>query len=77
MARPEPTQLEYLSDASFLGNLLVFPPNDRLDWKVFARCKHSSLLGLIVSNKGKFFYDIDTRCHSYKTFLSGADVAAK
>jgi hypothetical protein len=30
--RPEQTQLEHLSDASFLGKLLVLPPNVRLDW---------------------------------------------
>ena len=36
-AMPEPTHLEHLSDASFLGKLLVFPANDRLDWKVIAR----------------------------------------
>jgi hypothetical protein len=30
-ARPEPTQLEHLSDASFLGKLLVLPANVRLD----------------------------------------------
>ncbi len=35
-ARPEPTQWEHLSDASFLGKLLVFPANVRLDWKVIA-----------------------------------------
>jgi hypothetical protein len=42
-ARPEPTQLEHLSDASFLGKLLVLPANVRLDWKAIARYKHSSL----------------------------------
>ncbi len=52
-ARPEPTQLEYLSGASFLGKLLVLPANVRLDWRVIARYKHSSLFGLLVSNKGK------------------------
>jgi hypothetical protein len=52
-ARPEPTQLECLSDASFLGKLLVLPANVRLDWKVIARYKHSSLLGLVVSGKEK------------------------
>ncbi len=52
-ARPELTQLEHLSDAS-LGELLVIPGNVRLDWKkVIARYKHSSLFGLIISNKGK------------------------
>jgi hypothetical protein len=30
-ARPEPTQLEHLSDASFFGKLPVFPANVRLD----------------------------------------------
>ncbi len=60
-ARPEQTQLEDLSDASFLGELLVLPANVRLDWKVIARYKHSSLFGLIVSNERKKFYEIDTR----------------
>ncbi len=47
--------MEDLSDASFLGKLLVLPSNVRLDWKVFARCKHSSLFGLIISNEEKSF----------------------
>jgi hypothetical protein len=59
-AGPEPTQLEYLSDTSFLGKLLVFLANVRLDWKVIASYKHSSLFGLINSDKGKKFYNIDT-----------------
>jgi hypothetical protein len=32
--------LEDLSDASFLGKLLVLPANVKLDWKVIARYKH-------------------------------------
>jgi hypothetical protein len=52
-ARPEQTQLEDLSDASFLGKLLVLPSNVRLDWKVIARYKHSDLIGLIISNEEK------------------------
>jgi hypothetical protein len=52
-ARPEPTQLECLSDASVLGKLLVLSANVRLDWKVIARYKHSSLFDLIISNDGK------------------------
>ena len=52
-ARPEPTQLECFSDASFLGKHLVLPANVRLDWKVIARYKHSSLLGLFISDEGK------------------------
>ncbi len=50
-----------LSHASFLGKLLVLPANVRLDWKVIARYKHSSLFGLDISNEGKKFYNIDTR----------------
>jgi hypothetical protein len=49
------TQSEDLIDASFLGKLLVLPANVRLDWKVIARYKLSSLFGLIVSNEGKSF----------------------
>ncbi len=56
-----PTQLEHLSDASFLGKLLVLPANVRLDWKVFARCKHSSLLGLVISNEERRFHNLATR----------------
>ncbi len=46
--------MEHLSDASFFGKLLLLPANVRLDWKVIERYKHSSLFGLIVSNKGSF-----------------------
>jgi hypothetical protein len=59
-ARSEPTQLEHLSDASFLGKLLVLPANGRLDWKVIASYKHSSLFGLVISDEGIKFYNIDT-----------------
>jgi len=45
-------QLEHLSDASFLGKLLVLSANVRLGWKVIARYKHSSLFG-VISNEGK------------------------
>ncbi len=67
-ARQEPTQLEDLSDVSFLGKLLVLPANVRLDWKVIARYKPSGLFGLVISNKGKKFYNIDTSGLYYKTF---------
>jgi hypothetical protein len=62
LARPEQTHLEDLSDASFLGKLLVLPAYVRLDWKVIARYKHSSLFGLIICNEEKKFYNIDTWC---------------
>ena len=60
-ARPGPTQLEHLSDASFLGKLLVFPLNVRIDQKVIASYKHSSLFGLMDSEEGKKFYYIGPR----------------
>ncbi len=44
-----------------LGKLLLFPSNVILDWKVIADYKHCSLFCLIASNKGKRFYNIDTR----------------
>jgi hypothetical protein len=53
-ARANP--IEHLSDASFLGKLLVLPANVRLDWKVIATYKHSSLFGLVISREGKKFY---------------------
>ncbi len=59
-ARPEPTQLEYLSDASFSSKLLVLPANARLDWKVIASYKQSSLFGLVISGGEKTFYTVDT-----------------
>jgi hypothetical protein len=49
--RANPIGGPFRSDGSFLGKLLVLPANVRLNWKVIARNKHSSLFGLIVSNK--------------------------
>ncbi len=57
--------LEDLSDSSFLGKLMALPTNVSQDWKVFARCKHSSLFGLIVVNEEKKFYNIDSCSQSY------------
>jgi hypothetical protein len=39
-----------LSDASFLGKLLVLPATVRIDWKVIVRNKQPSLFGLVISN---------------------------
>ncbi len=61
--------MEYLSDASFLGKLLVFPANVRLDWKVIASYKHPSLFGLIDNDEGKKFYDTDTCGLYYKHMM--------
>ncbi len=54
------TQLEHLSDASFLGKLLVFPANVNTRLESDCQYKHSSLFGLINSDKGKMFYNINT-----------------
>jgi hypothetical protein len=59
-ARPEP-QLEHFSDASFLVKLLVLLANVRLDCKVIARYKRSSLFGLDVSDKEKMVYNIENQ----------------
>ncbi len=42
-----------------MGKLLVLPTNVRLDWKVIARYKHSNLFGVVISNEGKKFNNID------------------
>ncbi len=60
-ARPEPTQLEHLSDASYLGKLLVFPANVRLDWKVNASTHILAYFASSTVTKEKGFYHIVTR----------------
>ncbi len=67
-ARPEPTPL------SFFGKLLVFPANVRLDWKVIACYKHSSLFGLINSDKGKKFYNIGPWSKHFNDVTGPGDV---
>ncbi len=59
-ARPEKTQSEDLSNASFLGKLLVLPANVIIDWKMIPRDKHSSLFGLVFRYEENKFYNIDT-----------------
>ncbi len=54
-ARPEPTQLEHLSDASFFGKLLVFPAIVRLDWKVIASTNTVAYLASSTVMKEKCF----------------------
>ena len=61
---------EHLSDASFLWKLVVLPANVRLDWKVIARYKHSSLFGLIICNKEKKFYNINTKWNHFQELHS-------
>ncbi len=47
--------MEYLSDASFLGKLLVFPANVRLDWKVIASTNTLAYLASSTVMKENFF----------------------
>ncbi len=65
--------MEHLSDASFLGKLLVLPANVRLDWKVITSYEHSSLFGLVISNEGKKVYNIDIWWQCYETFVIVTD----
>jgi hypothetical protein len=60
--------MDRLSDTSFMGKLLVLIANIRLDWRVIASYKHSSLFGLVVSDEGKKVCNIDSSCQGYKTF---------
>jgi hypothetical protein len=53
-----------------LYDSLVLPANFRLDWKEIAMYKHSNLFGLIVSNEGKKFYNIDTRTQTWSTEMT-------
>ncbi len=52
--------MDDVSDASFLGKLLVLPANVILDWKMIPRYKHSSLFGLVFCYEENKFYNIDT-----------------
>jgi hypothetical protein len=74
-ARPEPTQLEHLSDASILGKILVCPPNVILDWKVIASYKHSCLFYCSNDKRKKGFYDIDTRISSVTTSMTASSLS--
>ncbi len=58
--------MEDLSNASFLGKLIVLLANVKLDWKVMAGYKPSSLFGFVVTNKEKKFYEIETRLTTNK-----------
>ncbi len=72
-ARPEPTILGCLSDASFLGKLLMLLVNVRLDWKVIARYKLSSLFGLVISKKETSFITLTTGVNVIKLSITVND----
>jgi hypothetical protein len=68
-ARPKLTQLEHLSEVSFLVELLVLPTNVRLDWKVVARynCSRAYLASTSVMRE-KGFITIDLKHKSEALF---------
>ncbi len=70
---PEQTQTEDLSDASFLGKLLVLPANVRLDWKIIARYTHSSLFDLVFCNEEKKFYNVGLLVEVSSRTIAGFD----
>jgi hypothetical protein len=72
-ARPEPTQLEHLSDASFLGKLLVFPAIIRLDGKVIASKNTLAYLASSTVMREKCFITLTPGLTLIKTFLIFTD----
>ncbi len=69
-AKPEPTQLEHISDASFLGKLLVLPANVRLDWKVIASSSTLAYLAWLLLTKEKSFITLTPGANVMKLFMS-------
>jgi hypothetical protein len=68
--------LEDLSDASFLGKLLVLPEKVRLDWKVFARLPGINTLAYLASlsaTKEKSFITLSPGLNVSKLFLFVTD----
>ncbi len=75
-ARLEPTELEHLSDASFLGELLVFPAIVRLDWKVIASSNTLTYLASSTVTKEKCFITLTPGANIIKTFFFVTKTAA-
>jgi hypothetical protein len=71
-ARQEQTQLEDLSDASFLGKLLVLPAraNARQDWKKESPCTNTlAYLALSSATKEKSFITLTPDVNVFKLSL--------
>ncbi len=68
--RPEPTQLEHLSDASFLGRLLVFPANVRLDSKVIGSTNTLAYLASLTVTKEKGFLTLTPGANLTEVFTA-------
>jgi hypothetical protein len=69
--------LEQLSDASFLGKLLVFPVNIRLDWKVITSTNTQAYLASSSVMKEKSFITLTPGLKVVKPFFFVADAAAE
>ena len=50
-----------------VGFALALPSNSKIQLERVTKGKPSSLLGLVVSDEGKKFYNIDTWCQGYQT----------
>ncbi len=61
--------MENLSDASFLGKLVVLQANVRLDCKVIVSANTLAYLASLTVMKKKMFYDIDTWCQCHNNFF--------
>ena len=62
--------MEHLSDASFVGKLLVFPANVRLDWKVIAITNTLAYLALSTVTKENYFITLTPGANVIKLYLS-------
>jgi hypothetical protein len=52
-----------------IGLALALPSNSKTRLERVSKEKHSSLLGLIIIDEGKKFYNINTWCPCFKTFF--------
>ena len=62
--------MEHLSDASFLGKLLVFPANVRIDWKVVASTNTLAYLASSTVTKEKSFITLTPSVKVIRLFYS-------
>ncbi len=56
-----------------MGLALALPSNSKTWLEKVSKDKPSTLLGLIISDEGKMFYNIDTRSKSSKTHFYSFD----
>ncbi len=76
-ARPEPTQLEHLPDASFMGKLLVLPAVVRLDWSVIGSANTLAYMASSTVRKEKCFITLTPGANVIKHFFFIAGDSAK